>query len=82
MLAEAGDKFSHPVLPAADAIGIIGGVALAANVIRFALLYRHRDDYLNLSSTWVCSRNDLIANSACCWQQQQPISPHHVQSID
>jgi len=26
------------------------------------LLYRHRSDNLNMSSTWLCSRNDLIAN--------------------
>jgi Co/Zn/Cd efflux system component len=26
------------------------------------LLYRHRGDNLNMSSTWLCSRNDLIAN--------------------
>jgi len=26
------------------------------------LLYRHRGDNLNMSSTWLCSRNELIAN--------------------
>jgi len=28
----------------------------------FFLLYRHSRDNLNMSSTWLCSRNDLIAN--------------------
>jgi Co/Zn/Cd efflux system component len=26
------------------------------------MLYTHREDNLNMSSTWLCSRNDLIAN--------------------
>ncbi|MEP4650177.1 MAG: cation transporter, partial [Ilumatobacter sp.] len=28
----------------------------------FALLWRHRSDDINMTSTWLCSRNDLIAN--------------------
>jgi Co/Zn/Cd efflux system component len=28
----------------------------------FFLLYRYRSDNLNMSSTWLCSRNDLMAN--------------------
>ena len=43
-------------------MGIVGGIAFAANLACFALLYRHRADNLNMTSTWVCSRNDLIAN--------------------
>ena len=42
---------------------MIRALALAANVACFALLYRHRDDNLNMSSTWLCSRNDLVANA-------------------
>ena len=30
----------------------------------FMLLYRHRADDLNMRSTWMCSRNDLFANSS------------------
>ena len=37
-------------------------IALAANIVCFSLLYRHRADNLNMSSTWLCSRNDVIAN--------------------
>jgi Co/Zn/Cd efflux system component len=39
-------------------------LALAANLLCFVLLSRHRADNLNMSSTWLCSRNDLIANVA------------------
>jgi cation diffusion facilitator family transporter len=62
VLAEAGYKVFHPIMPAVGTMGVIGAMALAANAICFALLYRHRSDNLNMSSTWLCSRNDLIAN--------------------
>ena len=62
VLAEAIHKIAHPVLPSAQTMGIVGAVALAANLACFALLYRHRGDNLNMSSTWLCSRNDLVAN--------------------
>jgi cation diffusion facilitator family transporter len=64
VLAEAAHKVWHPVLPVAETMGIVGGLALAANLVCFSLLYRHRADNLNMSSTWLCSRNDLIANVA------------------
>jgi len=62
VLGEAFYKMFHPVLPDAATMGVIGGIALAANLICFFLLYRHRGDNLNMSSTWLCARNDLIAN--------------------
>lgn len=49
-------------MPDVKMMGIIGGLALVANLACFVLLYRHRGDNLNMSSTWLCSRNDLIAN--------------------
>jgi cation diffusion facilitator family transporter len=62
VLAEAVHKVLVPAMPSVEAMGIIGGLALAANLVCFFLLYRHRGDNLNMSSTWLCSRNDLIAN--------------------
>ena len=62
VLAEALYKVAHPVVPNFEAMGIVGGIALLANLCCFLLLYRHRGDNLNMSSTWLCSRNDLIAN--------------------
>jgi len=62
VLAEAAYKMFNPVMPGAGMMGVVGGIALAANVVCFLLLYRHRSDNLNMSSTWLCSRNDLIAN--------------------
>lgn len=42
----------------------IGILALVANLICFLLLIRHRNDNINMSSVWLCSRNDIIANTS------------------
>lgn len=41
-----------------------GVVALLANLFCLLLLTRHRKDNLNMSSVWLCSRNDIIANTS------------------
>jgi Co/Zn/Cd efflux system component len=43
---------------------LIGTLVLIGNGICFLLLFRHRCDDLNMRSTWLCSRNDIIANAA------------------
>ncbi|WP_075790631.1 cation diffusion facilitator family transporter [Massilia putida] len=62
VLTEAFYKMLTPVMPGVATMGVIGALALCANLVCFFLLYRHRSDNLNMSSTWLCSRNDLIAN--------------------
>jgi cation diffusion facilitator family transporter len=62
VLGEATHKVLNPVMPIPEAMGAIAGLALGANLLCFMLLYRHRGDNLNMSSVWLCSRNDLIAN--------------------
>lgn len=62
VLGEAAYKALHPIMPGIETMGMVGGLALMANLACFFLLYRHRGDNLNMSSTWLCSRNDLIAN--------------------
>jgi cation diffusion facilitator family transporter len=64
VLAEAVLRLRAGVPPLAPAMAAIGTVALAANAFCFLLLWRHRADDINLRSTWLCSRNDLIANGA------------------
>ena len=50
------------VMPVAETMGIVGTLVLFGNGVCFLLLLRHRSDDLNMRSTWLCSRNDIIAN--------------------
>ena len=45
-------------------MGVVGLLALAANVGVALLLFRHRGGDANLRSAWICSRNDAIGNVA------------------
>ncbi|WP_439571953.1 cation transporter [Sphingomonas sp.] len=51
-------------LPQAETMGIVGGLALAANVAVAFILYRFRSGEANMRSVWICSRNDAIGNVA------------------
>ena len=62
VLFEAIHKVVAGVVPVAEIMGIIGILVLVGNAVCFFLLYRHRSDDLNMRSTWLCSRNDIIAN--------------------
>jgi cation diffusion facilitator family transporter len=62
VLIEAVYKILAGVVPVAETMGIIGLLVLMGNGICFLLLFRHRSDDLNMRSTWLCSRNDIVAN--------------------
>jgi Co/Zn/Cd efflux system component len=62
VLGQAIYRIVVPQLPVFEAIGMVGLLALAANSVCFYLLWRHRADDINMSSVWLCSRNDIIAN--------------------
>jgi Co/Zn/Cd efflux system component len=49
-------------LPRAEIMGVIGLLALAANVTSVLLLMRYKDGDANVRSVWLCSRNDAIGN--------------------
>lgn len=51
-------------LPAAEVMGLVGVLALAANGGIALMLYRFRDGDANMRSVWICSRNDAIGNLA------------------
>lgn len=63
VLGEVISKLIWPVVPVAETIGIIGVMALLANLVCLLLLTRHRSDDINMHSVWLCSRNDIIANT-------------------
>lgn len=62
VLVEAFHKAIADSMPDAPTIGAIGVLALSVNALCLFLLWKHRDDDINMKSTWICSRNDIIAN--------------------
>lgn len=62
VFAEALRRSMLGEAPAADGMALVGFAVLLANLACFFLLLRHRSDDLNMRSTWLCSRNDIVAN--------------------
>lgn len=57
-------RFIEGSAPEAQTMGIIGSIALLANLASVFLLLRWRDGDSNVRSVWLCSRNDAIGNVA------------------
>ena len=51
-------------VPEAETMGVIGLLALCANVFTVMLLFAYKDGDANIRSVWLCSRNDAIGNVA------------------
>ncbi len=51
-------------VPRAEVMGVIGFMALGANLLSVLLLARYKDGDANVRSVWLCSRNDAIGNVA------------------
>lgn len=64
VLGSAVVAFVYGTAPDPKTMGIIGALALAANVGVALLLYRYRMGDANMRSVWICSRNDAIGNVA------------------
>jgi Co/Zn/Cd efflux system component len=64
VLVELALKIIRGVVPMADVMGGVGAIALAANMFCLYLLWRSRNDDINMASAWICSRNDVLANVA------------------
>jgi len=62
VIVEVFFKLSSNVLPHSETMGIFAVMALLVNTISFILLTRFRDGDINLRATWICSRNDMLAN--------------------
>lgn len=62
VLGQAIYRFINQTTPDASTMGMIAILALAANLYCLFLLYSHRSDDINMRSTWLCSRNDIVAN--------------------
>jgi Co/Zn/Cd efflux system component len=62
-----GASIYHAVMgsaPEAPVMGVVGALALLANLGSAFLLFRFRDGDSNLRAVWLCSRNDAIGNLA------------------
>ena len=63
VLVQVAVKLIHGLSPAVEVMSAVGTVALAANLVCLTLLWRRRDDDINMQSAWICSRNDVIGNA-------------------
>ena len=57
-------KLIYPSVPIFEAMGAFSLLGLAANGLCLFLLWRHRNEDINMSSVWECSRNDIASNLA------------------
>ncbi|MGE6660360.1 cation transporter [Pseudomonas sp. NPDC077408] len=64
VLGRAGWSVYADVVPEPLTMGVIGTLALIANVVVALMLYAFREGDSNMRSVWLCSRNDAIGNLA------------------
>lgn len=64
VLAKTAWAAFYGVPPEVFTMGVIGALALVANLGVAVMLYRYRDGDANMQSVWLCSRNDAIVNVA------------------
>jgi cation diffusion facilitator family transporter len=64
VLGSAVWAFWRGEVPDATTMGVVGVMALAANVAVAWMLYAFREGDANMRSVWLCSRNDAIGNVA------------------
>jgi len=64
VLGQVVYKVAVPGVPMFEVMGAISILALAANGTCLALLWKHRQEDINMNSVWECSRNDIASNIA------------------
>src|SRR5690349_11139166 len=64
VIVQIAHKMAHPAVPVFEAMGGFGLLSSVANGTCLALLWKHRQEDVNMSSVWECSRNDIAANLA------------------
>ena len=62
VLGQVAYRMVNPTLPIFETMGAISLLALLANGSCLALLWKHRDEDINMTSVWECSRNDIASN--------------------
>jgi len=78
ILVQVALKLTRGLAPGVETMSLVGLLALAANLVCLRLLWRHREDDVNMRSAWICSRNDVIGNvsvlvaAAAVWLSGSP----------
>ena len=62
ILAHSAWSLYTGTVPDATTMGVVGLLALVANVVVAWMLYAFREGDANMRSVWLCSRNDAIGN--------------------
>lgn len=62
VIAQIIYRLSHPVLPSYEIMTVFSIAGLIANGLCLYLLWRHRNEDINMSSVFECSRNDIASN--------------------
>lgn len=60
--AQIAYRLVVPSVPIFEVMGAFSLLGLAANSLCLFLLWRHRQEDVNMSSVWECSRNDIASN--------------------
>lgn len=62
VLSQVAYRLLNPVIPTYETMGAVSLLALVANSACLWLLWKHREEDVNMSSVWECSRNDIASN--------------------
>lgn len=64
VLGTAARSLAQGGMPEPETMGLIGLLALLANLLVAILLFAYRNGDANMRSVWLCTRNDVIGNIA------------------
>jgi Co/Zn/Cd efflux system component len=64
VLARSVWSASQGIVPEPATMGVVGMLALLANVGVAVMLYRYREGDANMRGVWLCTRNDALGNLA------------------
>jgi cation diffusion facilitator family transporter len=64
VFAQVVYRLYAPITPIFETMGVFSLLALLANGTCLMLLWKHREEDVNMSSVWECSRNDIATNFA------------------
>ncbi|MEO7361349.1 MAG: cation transporter [Gemmatimonadaceae bacterium] len=64
VIGHAGYQAAVGDVPTPIVMGVVGLLALLANLFVLILLYAYRSGDSNMRSVWICSRNDAVGNVA------------------